>query len=807
MGDRASGKHDSRPVAIVERLRHGRSVAITGPNGCGRSHLLHECARLLSESAHDAVLVDCADADAGEQIAQADPASTLLIDGLEFADRALLSTVMLRAERGGSDIYALETGNQHSPYARAIAELANASHRTRRLIDSVHRVRLEPLAAVEVSRLVHEHSDAPVDSTIEHAIVALAEGRPRWALDLIVLAQSGNIDTMPQPAIRRTPHDEFGLPALRSVQRSIGSVSPDEAAAAIALAESGPLDVHGAEDLVGSPAVHTLLERGVLVRDDGQELFRVPRFVAAALGRSASREALHQLRNAATRRFIEQEALGLPLSDTETVFCALSLGSGPSSDLSSPPEAAQRRVLHRAAADLAAFGGEGAARTLLLRAGGFESNGDPVYRAEMVSALVGPLEALRAFATDPSTNASSDLAAAYLRALLGAESGESHEPEPIPVGRIDGDTATVLRLWNADGAISDAIPQLSRIAQHSPSVEIAQLAGALADLETVWIGRLPQSSWLASGAPVPQPRGHAPQSLRHLQGATLLTHSIVVLMAGEHALRRDELQAAAAALSPASFHQRWLRHLLAAGTALSCGNISRALIEWRGLIRTAPRFIPTRLRSYLLAIEDILGIGVDGSDDLGGPAGGGGPAPAIAHRFIAYLAGRHDALLRNPDRIPEASLPLPVVQLAYTHLTAVENQNPSELLRVAERLRRLELWAPARFALSEARVISLSRRAAGGVRRCDERIAVLERQIGERVSWYRHGDLPQSDLVQLTPREREVAGLAAEGLSNREIASRLGCSIRTVESHLGQARAKLGAPTRHEIATRLELRV
>lgn len=51
-------------------------------------------------------------------------------------------------------------------------------------------------------------------------------------------------------------------------------------------------------------------------------------------------------------------------------------------------------------------------------------------------------------------------------------------------------------------------------------------------------------------------------------------------------------------------------------------------------------------------------------------------------------------------------------------------------------------------------------------------------------------------LARLTPREREVLALLAEGLSTRQIANRLGLSARTVESHIGNIYQKLDVRTR-----------
>ena len=52
----------------------------------------------------------------------------------------------------------------------------------------------------------------------------------------------------------------------------------------------------------------------------------------------------------------------------------------------------------------------------------------------------------------------------------------------------------------------------------------------------------------------------------------------------------------------------------------------------------------------------------------------------------------------------------------------------------------------------------------------------------------------------LSEREREVATLAAEGLSNKEIANRLHVSVRTVESHIRHVLTKVGLANRIQLA-------
>ena len=74
-----------------------------------------------------------------------------------------------------------------------------------------------------------------------------------------------------------------------------------------------------------------------------------------------------------------------------------------------------------------------------------------------------------------------------------------------------------------------------------------------------------------------------------------------------------------------------------------------------------------------------------------------------------------------------------------------------------------------------------------------EAITYSQRGRGERKR-------PSSGWASLTPAELDVVRLVSEGLGNKDIATRLFVSPRTVQSHLTRVYTKLGLSSRVQLA-------
>lgn len=179
----------------------------------------------------------------------------------------------------------------------------------------------------------------------------------------------------------------------------------------------------------------------------------------------------------------------------------------------------------------------------------------------------------------------------------------------------------------------------------------------------------------------------------------------------------------------------------------------------------------------------------------------------VAHLYHRMLQGHlkpEEALeaVGDPELNPGR---FPATLAATAHLQALVSGGPEELLCAADALTRAGLTRGARDALTQARSAFLSRRATGRANDCAAKLATLPDadmapQILPAVVNSRATPAPPAGL---THRELEICLLVAQGLSNLQIGECLYLSVRTVESHVLQARAKLRAPRRRDIPERL----
>jgi DNA-binding CsgD family transcriptional regulator/tetratricopeptide (TPR) repeat protein len=93
--------------------------------------------------------------------------------------------------------------------------------------------------------------------------------------------------------------------------------------------------------------------------------------------------------------------------------------------------------------------------------------------------------------------------------------------------------------------------------------------------------------------------------------------------------------------------------------------------------------------------------------------------------------------------------------------------------------------------------------ATAGAARVRDEALQEQRRLGRRVGRGGERGRAGGGVGALSPREREVAGLVADGRTNREIAARLFLSEKTIETVLSRVFRKLGVRSRAEVAARV----
>ncbi|UFS99610.1 helix-turn-helix transcriptional regulator [Nocardia huaxiensis] len=136
---------------------------------------------------------------------------------------------------------------------------------------------------------------------------------------------------------------------------------------------------------------------------------------------------------------------------------------------------------------------------------------------------------------------------------------------------------------------------------------------------------------------------------------------------------------------------------------------------------------------------------------------------------------------------------------AADHARAMVANDGSELTAVSQRFETLGyLLLAADAAAQAADVFDRAGRSASA-----RSATARARLLADACEGVTTPALARLDAPRLTPRELEIARLAADGLPNRDIAERLVLSVRTVENNLHIAYQKLGVANRSELSALL----
>lgn len=177
---------------------------------------------------------------------------------------------------------------------------------------------------------------------------------------------------------------------------------------------------------------------------------------------------------------------------------------------------------------------------------------------------------------------------------------------------------------------------------------------------------------------------------------------------------------------------------------------------------------------------------------------------------------RVSATAASSDDVPRGSRSADVVVLdtaaedglGLVRRWAAAGAGPVVAIGIPEAEERLIAFAEAGvlgFVEREATVDELVagvESAARGEASCPPRVATT---LLRRLAFLTAPPVAATDSTALTARERQIAALIAEGLSNKEIAGRLYIEVTTVKNHVHNILEKLQVSRRGEAVARLRL--
>jgi DNA-binding CsgD family transcriptional regulator/thioredoxin-like negative regulator of GroEL len=827
-----------------------RSVAITGVAGSGISRFLSEIHQQLHRRGVPVRLVSGRSALSGRTdfpTMTLPRAETVIIDDAQSLDDRVAAEVM-KMVTGRQVTVVLGVVEGRSLPAPLLAILTHAS---------CTKIRLDPLSRQDSEELLGRLLDGHVDPSTTQRLWTLTTGRPRHLIALareLIDTHGLVLDVGTGEEIWRWPEPQLLPPVFRSalLGEHLTGLPPDERDVVDMVSISGPVSPRV---LISAGATEQVLERlecaqVLRVRNSGRRLLITmsDRLLALAVFQRLGQLRRRRLGRQLTRSWQEQ---GLRRRDDHLRIAKLMIGVGEPPPADIAESGAQQaimwgnyvigEVLARSALDnggglsaqislaqALSYTGKAQEAETMLRAAEDIWGDDPLVALTRAMNLrwglsdrkTAQMIVEKVLRRDRSErfHDSARLALAEFR-IHDGHFGEALDLSDSVLSEESPSTRTRYRAWTI------SISALSSLGRDTDATDLAQRTSrAFGSDPTRRHSEIPEAVWYYFFGAVARAHllhgnldeaedlahrfqdsasGHQPKRLATC-GAIL---GEVALRRGQFGLARRTLEESFRAVRGIGDHDlpgRTVRVLVTkalARTYLESGNPEGALSV---LAQLSSRDLQD-LSAVDLWTGDLEVLGHVASHRL---PQGVDRALATARRFRdihawgAYLVSLHQVVqLGGADQIPVGALDGvrvqgPLLEAQLMQVRAAIRQDPQELEIAASRFHDLHFFPLAVEASTaaahlheRARRHEDSRRsivrARSNIERCDSPPRMMAARLYEP--------------AVLTPRQREIARLAASGMSSRQIANHLVLSVRTVDNYLGQIYRRL------DISGRLQL--
>ncbi|MGW1501159.1 helix-turn-helix transcriptional regulator [Streptomyces mirabilis] len=411
------------------------------------------------------------------------------------------------------------------------------------------------------------------------------------------------------------------------------------------------------------------------------------------------------------------------------------------------------------------------------------NSGDPFYQGEFdrLCALVG--------------HADEPVAQAWIHAALHPHTRRTdalHRLERALAGNSDDSVGVLAALGAAAWVLDESELAVRVLGQAMDQMRRAATAGTNATVgQALALGLFETGSWTAARTAAEDAYQTAAEAgADNVTVGSPLLQATLHAVCGDHEAARAQAQEAVRGIDlrkSRSLHVRY-RHALGLA-AVVAGDHDNAYDLLRGTFTRDFKPLPVHYHASVYCLGDLAAAAVraDRTDDARSVL------EAVEHSLGATRSPRVHAVVRRAAALLSDS------EDAERHFLAALADPacarwPFELaltrLDFGEWLRRRRRATEARPMLSGA--LEIFQRL--GAQPWAERTAAELRAAGAPVS------LPAaSPAAGLTAQERQIAELAAQGLTNRDIAARLYVSPRTVGYHLHKIFPKLGISSRHQL--------